>query len=419
MVSSVSGTAPSDEEASRRTEQKMAPRARQTKNPERRKISTSTTQGASRSKASSAISTLSGASHLSDDVSEASWWTPPPTTPVRLPKTNYDEYRFAAIAQGSSCIQNRDAREERIQALIKQYSCLNAVCAEDTHAHARESFDEQSIVEKGEEVTYGEFLTGPEGSLPRGRPSCVPRFHKLFQRSRLKPSSHDEASESEEEPCNYDYYFSPSNHNTPTGSTRLNTTANDEFDTVLHSSPDRSSGILSSSSDGSYSSDDSPSPVDPFLTFGCANQILRRVRQECGSSTQSILLNDNRHSPRSATSSEEDAYCSFFPASASLPSIDEEAGPETTLCNWSDVQYYSHACAAHTNDILQDPPPCTCSQAYAADLRELLLPCESMESPSCRNGTRRSLPKVSDRFDPVFPSIEEQPEVEVVGQFRF
>jgi hypothetical protein len=73
----------------------------------------------------------------------------------------------------------------------------------------------------------------------------------------------------------------------------------------------------------------------------------------CGTSSSRWIA--RTETQETAADQEEDAYCYFFPKSGSLPSIDEEAGPETTLCNWTDVEYYSEVCAAHSVNVLHHP----------------------------------------------------------------
>jgi hypothetical protein len=294
----------------------------------------------------------SASSSSERDGSQASWWNAPPTTPVRLPETNYDEYKFVGSEENRL---NKIVREQRIKAMIDHYSSLTVdgragdVAVSPTAIPSVNSFDEQSIIERGEEVTYGDFLTDKEGT-PKGR-SCMPTFQRFSKRT--MDTTVDPRSESEEEPCDYDYYFSQA---VPSDSVSRTPGRANHFQPTLRSSPDRSSVV--SSSDGSYSSDGSPSPADPgtcadqYRAVGCADQD-QGMGYDCGTSSSRWIARTETQEP--SADHEEDAYCYFFRTSGSLPSIDEEAGPETTLCNWTDVEYYSEVCAAHSGYVLHHP----------------------------------------------------------------
>ena len=357
-----------------------------------------------------------------------------------LPPTDYDEYRSIASEDDR---QLRRAREERIQQLIQQYSNRKTVvieedhyfyCDHPSHPHKVKDHEEdivsilddhQSIIERGEEVTYGDFLIDKDGTGTTTRQttassslSYLPKFQRFFSKrnnvvnSTTTPTrSESTRCESDEEPCNYDYYFS--NPHYFNDHDRMNPEewrlkrldfTNPMHTRMMLSSPDRSTGM--SSSDGSYSSEGSPPAMDPLnctiqdegIGYGCGG----------GASSSRLMIVRTATEENTARDQEEedydddDAYCSFFPTSGTLPSINEEAGPETTLCNWTDVEYYSQLCAAHSDRVLHRPSSqhwrwqCPSDPDAWRDVTLLPPTMLNMMMHSCPNGATRTRQVISE-----------------------
>jgi len=266
---------------------------------------------------------------------------------------------------------DEDAREARLHSWVRHYSSYKPrweKCGGEE--------EEQSTIERGEEVTYREFVVVgdrvPTTKIADHRKGLVPR-HRLHVGS-FKPflvrndnndsnnikaqtvpsqQQHEDVSESEEELCDYDYYFSQdTTTTTPTSDTQQATeTLQDTKTEKRHVSKKPHERMIhaGTSSDTSYSSDESSIAADPVDGWGCPDLTQRFCCEPATPPTQgSIII---RGSDEKSHDDNEDAYCSFLLPSASVPSKDEEGveGEEdddddlktTSLCTWNDIQYFS------------------------------------------------------------------------------
>jgi hypothetical protein len=253
---------------------------------------------------------------------------------------------------------------------IKHYSNTTS---SGTNYHAKSSrgiipwqasFDNQSIIERGEEVTYKEFLIDNNETEVPWRRSRMPGFHRLVN---------DTTSESEEEePCNYDHYFLQGMSSdallrktvaaVPSSRHKYATNSERQQCRTLPSSASPDRIIHSASSDGSYSSDESSIAIDPLSGLSCYDQA-RGLGHMCGAEAASSMIPGSECEdpyPCKEQDLQDDAYCSFFPSSVSLPSIDEDGDVEedpksTTLCNWTDIQYCSMLLLSHAGNFWNHP----------------------------------------------------------------
>ena len=284
---------------------------------------------------------------------------------------NAPEDRISNHELGSSTSSSFQDREQRLHDLIEYYSLTkvnrgveSVQCTTQQQAHS--FHDDQTTIERGKEITYRDFVdeasftssVGNKQDVPKRRPQ-IPEFERFVKHNNntMRVSHHDDASESEEEPCNYDYYFSSgiaTNILTLNAKERRNQNKGKTYSMPIRSvSPDGTSHAASS--DGSYSSDESTIAIDPVHGSGCADQANLIDYYDCGGvvPAHSIILNvcAKRSSNKN---SDDDDFFSFCPAT--LPSFDEEAEVEstatTTLCNWTDVKFFSLLLVGYAGNFL-------------------------------------------------------------------
>ena len=303
---------------------------------------------------------MSSRSSLSDDYVTSSQ-----TERDSAPEGRLIDSEFGSLTNS----RFQDDREQRLQALIEYYSFKTANTGEEsaqctTQKQSNSCYDDQTTIERGKEVTYRDFvdeasfaLVGNKQDVLKRR-SRMPEFQRFVKHNiTMRVPDHDDTSESEEEPCNYDYYFSSGmSSDVLVNNTKQRRNQNKE---KIYSIPIRSASpdgtSHAASSDGSFSSDESSIAIDPVHGSGCADQSNLMDYYDCGGGVTAnsiILSNCERPSYKAA---DDDDFCSFCPAT--LPSFDEEEADvestaTTTLCNWTDIKFFSFLLMAYAGNVL-------------------------------------------------------------------